>query len=384
LREEFLPLCRPSITEAEIAEVTEVLRSGWITSGPRVERFEEAFALQVGARCALTVCSATCGMHLTLSTLGVGPGDEVITVSLTWPSTVNMIFHCGACPVFADIDRDTLQIDPASVEALVSPRTKAVIPVHFGGQPADLSALREVCHKHGLTLIEDAAHALGTEYGGNQIGYSTTPAVFSFHAIKNLTTAEGGMITTGDPEFCERLRRQRFHGIDQDAWTRSSKGGNYDLLEPGWKYNMTDIQAAIGMVQLGRLAEINERRANLAARYDELLDDVPEISRPGRVSYPSRHAWHLYPILVDEERCGLSRDAFRSELRSRNIGSGLHFLPVHGLTFYRRTFPVPNGRLENTEWVGARILSLPLFPDMSREDVEDVVAAVRDIVRCQV
>jgi dTDP-4-amino-4,6-dideoxygalactose transaminase len=293
-----------------------------------------------------------------------------------------MVVFVGAQPVFADIDRQTFQLDPASAERVLTPKTKAIVPVHFAGQPCDLDAFEALCEKHGLILIEDAAHAIGTEYRGQRIGSGKNPAVFSFHAIKNLTTGEGGLITVSDERLRDRLVSLRFHGVDQDAWKRyareASKG--YDLLEPGWKYNLTDLQAAVGLAQLRRIEEMNARRAKLAELYDRLFDGIPEVIRPGRVPYPSRHAWHLYTILVDSEKTGLTRDEFREEMRKRNIGTGLHFLAVHELSFYRERYRPVRKLLRNSEYVAARIVSLPLFPDMRDEDVVEVVEEIRDIL----
>ena len=382
MRKSFLPFTRPSITEAEILEVSEALRSGWITSGPRVATFEKEFSAYVSAPFGIAVTSATAGFHILLQALGIGPGDDVITPSLTWPSPINMAVNVGARPVFADINRHTFQLDPGSVEQVLTPQTKAIIPVHFGGQPCDLDALRALCEKRGLILIEDAAHAIGTEYRGQRIGSGRNPAVFSFHAIKNLTTGEGGFITVSDEKLRDRLLSLRFHGVDQDAWKRYARKAtrNYDLFEPGWKYNLTDLQAAVGLAQLRRIEEMNARRAKLAELYDRLLEDISEITRPTRVAYPSRHSWHLYTILIDREKTGFTRDEFREEMRTRNIGTGLHFLAVHELSFYREhCHPVPD-LLKNSEYVAARIVSLPLFPDMQEEDVLKVVEEIRDVL----
>jgi dTDP-4-amino-4,6-dideoxygalactose transaminase len=382
MRKTFLPFTRPNITEAEIQEVSETLRSGWITSGPRVVAFERDFSRYVCAPFGVAVTSGTAGFHILLQALGIGSGDEVITPSLTWPSPVNMMEFVGARPVFADIDRETFQLDPASVERVLTRQTKAIVPVHFAGQPCDLDALQALCEKHGLILIEDAAHAIGTEYRGQLIGSRKNPAVFSFHAIKNLTTGEGGLITVSDEKLRDRLVSLRFHGVDQDAWKRyareASKG--YDLVEPGWKYNLTDLQAAVGLAQLRRIEEMNARRAKLAELYDRLFNETPEIIRPARVPYPSRHAWHLYTILIDLERTGLTRDEFREEMRKRNIGTGLHFLAVHDLSFYRERYRPAPKLLRNSEYVAARIVSLPLFPDMQEEDVVEVVEEIRNIL----
>jgi len=382
MRQTFLPFTRPSITEAEIREVSETLRSGWITSGPRVAAFEKEFSAYVSAPFGITVTSGTAGFHILLQALGIGPGHDVITASLTWPSPVNMMEFVGARPVFADIDRGTFQLDPASVEQVLTPQTKAIVPVHFAGQPCDLDAFQTLCEKHGLILIEDAAHAIGTEYRGQRIGSRKNPAVFSFHAIKNLTTGEGGLITVSDEKLRDRLMSLRFHGVDQDAWKRYAREAakGYDLFEPGWKYNLTDLQAALGLAQLRRIEEMNARRAKLAELYDRLFDGVPEIIRPARVPYPSRHAWHLYTILIDPERTGLTRDEFREEMRKRNIGTGLHFLAVHELSFYRERYRPAPELLRNSEYVAARIVSLPLFPDMKEEDVVEVVEEIRNVL----
>ncbi|NWF93242.1 MAG: aminotransferase class I/II-fold pyridoxal phosphate-dependent enzyme [Syntrophaceae bacterium] len=382
MRDSFLPFTRPSITEAEIKEVTEALRSGWITSGPRVAAFEKEFSTYVGAPFGIALSSATAGFHILLQALGIGPGQEVITASLTWPSPANMVELLGAQPVFADIDRRTFQLDPASVEQVITPRTRAIIPVHFTGQPCDLDVFQGLCEEHGLILIEDAAHAIGTEYRGKRIGSGKNPAVFSFHAIKNLTTGEGGLITVFDEKLRDRLISLRFHGVDQDAWKRYAGAvpSGYDLVEPGWKYNLTDLQAALGLVQLRRIEEMNSRRRKLAELYDRLLDDLPEIIRPARVPYPSRHSWHIYTILIDPERTGLTRDEFREEMRKRKIGTGLHFLAVHELSYYRKRYHPSRDLLKNSEYVAARIVSLPLFPDMQEEDVVAVVEEIRDVL----
>jgi len=380
MRTSFLPFTRPSITEAEVLEVSEALRSGWITSGPRVAAFEKEFSAYVGAPFGIAVTSGTAGFHILLLALGIGPGDDVITPSLTWPSPINMVVNVGARPVFADIDRRTFQLDPASVEQVLTPQTKAIIPVHFAGQPCDLDVLRALCERHGVILIEDAAHAIGTEYRGKRIGSGRNPAVFSFHAIKNLTTGEGGFIAVSEEKLRDRLVSLRFHGVDQDAWKRYAREAtrNYDLFEPGWKYNLTDLQAAVGLAQLRRIEEMNARRAKLAELYDRLLEDISEILRPARVPYPSRHSWHLYTILIDREKTGFTRDEFREEMRTRNIGTGLHFLAVHELSFYREHYRPASGFLKNSEYVAARIVSLPLFPDMEEEDVVNVVEEIRD------
>lgn len=382
MRSTFLPFSRPDIGQEEINEVIEVLSSGWITSGPKVQAFEKAFAEYVGCPYALALSSCTAGLHLAMEMLDLKPGDEVITTSLTWPATVNMIHLCGGRPVFVDVERNTINLDVSRVEKAITKRTRAIVPVHFAGQSCDLDGLRKICQSRGITLIEDAAHAVGSEYKGKRIGSSDNIAVFSFHPIKNMTTGEGGMITMHDEETYERLRLLRFHGVDKDAWKRyglAEKEG-YDLHLPGWKYNMTDIQAAIGLVQLKRLDKMIERREKLVALYDSLLSDVHELTLPANVPYSVRHARHLYTLIVDKDKTGIMRDKFMLEMKKLNIGTGLHFLAVHKLSFYRKHYPLPDGSLPETEYISERIVSLPLYSGMKEGDVHDVVAAIGDIL----
>jgi dTDP-4-amino-4,6-dideoxygalactose transaminase len=383
LRAEFLPLSRPSIGDAEIQQVVTCLRSGWITSGPRVTEFEDAFARRVSAAHAVAVTSGTAGLHVALLAVGIGPGDEVITSPMTWASTANMILAVGARPVFVDVDPGTLNIDPAAVAAAVGPRTRAILPVHFAGQPVDLDALRAVADRHGLALIEDAAHALGTAYRGRPVGGGSTAAVFSFHPIKAITTGEGGMVTTDDAALAERLRLLRFHGISRDAWGRYGRRGNpdYEVVALGFKYNMTDLQAAIGVAQLARLEGFIEARTRLALQYAQALRDVPAVEMLEPVTYPARHAWHLLVVRLPLDRLRVGRDAVMDELLAANIGVGLHFKALHLHRLYRELLALPPGALPHATRASERILSLPLFPDMTPDDVRDVASALDEIVR---
>jgi UDP-4-amino-4-deoxy-L-arabinose-oxoglutarate aminotransferase len=374
----FLPFSRPSITDAEVAAVTESLRSGWITTGPKAQALEEQFAALVGAKHAVALASATAGMHLVLLALGIGPGDEVITPSMTWVSTANMICLLGATPVFVDVDRDTLMVTAEGVEAAITPRTKAIVPVHYAGAPCDLPALRAVAQRHGVALVEDAAHAVGTTCAGCPIGASGT-AIFSFHAIKNLTSAEGGMVVTDDAAFADRIRRLKFHGLAADAFDRETMGRKpqAQVIEPGFKYNLSDLHAALGLAQLHRITEINAARRRLAQRYLDKLAGSPVL--PLRVpADPSVHAWHLFVLRIDPERCGLDREAFMEALKQRGIGTGIHFLATHLHPYYRKRWG--NASLPATEWNSARICSIPLFPDMTDADVDRVLAAIADVV----
>ena len=382
VRAEFLPLSRPSIGDAEIAAVTACLRSGWITSGPRVDEFERAFAQAVGAAHAVAVTSATAGLHLAFLAAGIGLGDEVITSPMTWASTGNMILAVGAHPVFVDVDPGTLNIDPDAVAGAVTRWTRAIVPVHFAGQPVDLDPLRAIAERHHLALIEDAAHALGTTYRGRPVGGGTA-AVFSFHPIKAITTGEGGMVTADDDGFAERLRLLRFHGITRDAWNRYGRRGSpdYEVVALGFKYNMTDLQAALGLTQLARLEEFIEARTRIASWYAEALRGIPGVEMLEPVRYPARHAWHLLVVRLQLEVIGIGRDAVMEELLAANIGVGLHFKALHLHRLYREQFYFPPAALPHATHASERILSLPLFPVMTREDVGDVTNALNDIVR---
>jgi len=381
-RKDFLPFCRPTIGGDEIDEVVDSLESGWITTGPKTARLEEEFRIWSGGQEAIAVNSATAGLHLALLTLDLKKGDEVITTPITWPSTVNNIEICGAKTVFADVDRESLQILPDAVEAAVTRNTRAVIPVHFAGAPADLDPLREICSKHGLHLIEDAAHAVGTRYGERLIGSDSEVAVFSFHPIKNITTGEGGMILCRDTERAERMRRLRFHGISRDAWKRYSKGGipQYEVIEPGYKYNMLDIQAAIGLHQFKKLDSFNRRRKILSENYFRLLEDIPEIMPLRPPGYEHTHAWHVFIVRVDIEAIGTGRDEFIMKLQEENVGTGLHFPAVHLQKYYRERYAFRRGMFPNAEWNSDRLFSLPLYPLLKEEDQEYVAKALKKVI----
>lgn len=374
----FLPFSRPAITDEEIEAVAQVLRSGWITTGPKNHELEQLFCETYGCQHAVTVCSATAGMHVTLMALGIGPGDEVITPSQTWVSTINLITLLGAEPIFVDVDRDTLMTDADRIAAAITPRTKAIIPVHYAGAPADLDPIYQLAEKHGITVIEDAAHAVGTRYRERWVGARGT-AIFSFHAIKNVTCAEGGLIATDDGELADRIRMLKFHGLGVDAFDRQMQGRKpqAEVITPGYKYNLADMNAAIAVVQLRRLPQLNARRAEIVADYRKALEGSP--LRPlGIPSYPHLHANHLFMVRVDQERCGLDRDAFMQEMQTRGIGTGLHFRAAHTQKYYRDKYPQLS--LPDTEWNSARLCTLPLFPDMTGDDFKRVIEAIHDIL----
>jgi len=381
MRSSFLPFSKPAISEPEIEAVAEVMRSGWITTGPKAAEFEEAFRGYCNAEGAVALCSGTAGMHLLIVALGIGPGDEVITPSMTWASTANLIVLAGATPVFADIDYDTLMVSSETIGPLITDHTRLIIPVHFAGAAVDMDPVRQMASGKSIHLVEDAAHAAGTEYQGEKIGHRAS-AIFSFHPIKNMTCGEGGMFCSDDPVLVERVRRLKFHGLGADAYDRTMQGRvpQAEVLEPGFKYNLTDMAAALGLAQLNRLDNFIEKRSQLARRYQELLAGVDEILPLAVPSYPMRHAWHLFVVRLDTERAGMDRETFMAKLKKRNIGTGIHFKAVHTQKYYRETLRLPKDALPATEWNSERICSLPLFPDMDLEDVDSVVAAIKEVL----
>lgn len=382
-RSTYLPLCVPSIGDAEIAAVVDALKSGWLSTGPKVKEFEAAVSAYTGARHAIAVSSCTAALQIGLAAAGIGDGDEVITSPFTFVSTANVILHQGATPVFADVDRQTFNIDPARIAEKITPRTKAIIPVHYAGQPADMDTIMALARAHNLVVIEDAAHAIGTIDHGRMIGsHGDRLTAYSFYATKTMTTGEGGVLTTGDDALADIARHYSLHGITKDAWKRYSAEAStwyYEVLHAGFKANMTDPQAALGMVQLQRLESFIARRETISQIYDDAFLPMPEIITP-YVLPGVRHARYIYPLLIQPERLTIDRAQFIAELRQRNIGTSVHFIPVHLHPFYRERFGFARGDYPVAEWVYDRVISLPLFPAMTGGDALDVVAAVRDIV----
>lgn len=381
MRAEFLPFSRPSISKDDIDAVVNVLRSGWITTGQKNIEFEKSFCKYVGCAGAVALASASAGMHLALHALGVGHRDEVITPSMTWVSTANLIALSGATPVFADIDRNTLMVSGDSIKECISDRTRLIIPVHFAGAPVDLEPVRRLGIERDIAIIEDAAHSLGTKYKGESIGKKGT-SIFSFHPIKNITTGEGGMFCSDDTKLLERIRRLKFHGLGVDAYDRCMQGRSpqAQVLEPGYKYNMTDISAALGISQLLRIDEFNRKRSELSARYQERLTEVDEILPLSDPPYDINHSWHLFIVRLDIEKAGFSRNYFMEELKIRNIGTGIHFMAIHLQKYYMESLGMRRGMLPNTEWNADRIVSLPLFPEMTIDDVDYVVDSIKELL----
>ncbi|HTJ24925.1 MAG TPA: DegT/DnrJ/EryC1/StrS family aminotransferase [Candidatus Limnocylindria bacterium] len=379
MRKTFLPYCRPHVDEGDVASVVDALRNHWLTTGPKARAFEDRFAELTGARHAVGLNSATAGIHLALVALGVGPGDEVVLPSLSFVSAANCVRHCGALPVFCDVEPDTLCLSVRSVDAVVTERTKVVVSMPYSGRPVGIGALRAYTRGRGIALIEDAALGVGTLDAGRWPGSESDAAIFSFYATKNLTTGEGGMLVTNDDDLADRVRRLALHGMDRDAWKRYAAGGTwrYDVTMTGYKYNLPDMAAALGLAQLDKLAVMQERRAQIAARYCEAIASIAGIgvAALGRMGSLDRHSWCFFPIAVDEG-AGLSRDEVVVAMREANIGTSVHYIPSHLFTAYAQG----DHDLPNTEQAWAQLISLPLFPSMSDQDVEDVLEALAGAV----
>jgi len=381
VREKFLPYGRQSVEENDIEAVLAVLRSDWLTTGPKVQEFEEAFAERVGAGYAITFSSGTAALHAATFAAGLKNGDEVITTPMTFVATANSVLYQGATPVFADVSSDTLNLDPEQVVKKISSKTRAILPVDYAGHPADLSTIIEIARQHDLLIIEDAAHALGAEHQGKRIGSIADMTVFSFHPVKHVTTGEGGMVTTDDEQFRAKLRRFRNHGISSDARERQRAGEwQYEMVELGYNYRLPDFACALGIQQLKRLDRNLARRRAVAARYAAAFREIPGVITP-RVRHDVTHAWHLYPIRLDLARLTADRAEVFRALRGENIGVNVHYIPVHYHPYYRQRFGLRNGEFPIAEDAYARLISLPMFHGMTDEDVDDVIAAVTKVWR---
>lgn len=381
MRTQFLPFHVPEISEDEIHAVVENLRSGWLTTGPKVKQFEENFARYVGCSHAVAVNSGTAALHLALDAVGIKEGDEVIVPTMTFAATAEVVLYLKAKPVLVDCRLDTFNIDPDQIERRVTNRTKAIIPVHMGGQPCEMDQILEIARNHKLKVIEDAAHALPACYQGKRVGIISDITCFSFYATKTMTTGEGGMATTENPEWADRMRIMSLHGISKDAWKRYTAEGSwyYEILYPGYKYNLTDIAAAIGIEQLKKCDRFWEARKNIAAAYDESFSNLPEIRMPS-CGPDVQHAWHLYVIQLELERLRISRNEFIEALKKEGIGTSVHFIPLHLHPYYRNTFGYEPRDFPNASAVFERIVSLPIYPKMTEGDVQHVIGAVRKIV----
>lgn len=382
LRSTFLPYHQPWLGAEEEASVIEAMRSGWITTGPKTKLFEQQLAAYVGATHCVAMNSCTAALHVALEAVGVGPGDEVITSPITFASTANVIVHRGATPVLADVEADTINIDASRIEAAITPKTKAIIPVHLFGQACDMDAINAIAKRHGLAVIEDAAHAIGAEYKGQRIGGSGNLTAFSFYATKNITSGgEGGALTTNDPALAEHVAIMSLHGISKDAWKRYSASGytHWDIIYPGYKYNMFDLQAAVALPQLAKIETFWARRLELKARLNSALRAIPEIALPAERP-DLKHAHHLYPIIVRTEDLTMDRDGIMNAIQAENIGIGIHFRAVHLHPYYMEQWGFRRGMYPNAEYYSDRTISLPLYPKMTDADADDVIRVVQKVI----
>jgi dTDP-4-amino-4,6-dideoxygalactose transaminase len=384
MRDQFFPYYRPFIESDDIEAVAKSMRHGWLTTGSKVHEFEEMFSKECDVKHAIALNSCTAAIHLGLIALGIGPGDDVIMPSLSFVAGANCVRQLGGRPIFADVDKITLCITPVTIDAVVTPRTKVVLTMNYGGQPVGISSIVSYARQRGITVLEDAAHAVGTLDQGKWPGTESDAAAFSFYATKNITSAEGGMLVTNRDDVMERVRGLSLHGMNKDAWQRYTQGGKwgYDVSEVGYKYNMPDMAAALGMTQLGKLSMLQARRAALADIYVSGLSRIPGITVVTKpAARPNQNSWCLFVVSVDEAQAGISRDQLIQALHDRNIGTSVHFIPTHTFSAYKGVdaYSVPN-----TDRMWKTLVSLPLYPSMSGQDTQDVVDAIRSIVDASV
>lgn len=381
MRSEFLPFFKPLLSDAEINEVVETLRSGWLTTGPRTKRFEEEFADFVGAKYAIAVNSATAALHLGLDAVGVKAGDEVLLPTYTFAATAEVVNYFGAVPVLVDCEPGQFNLDLEQIERLITPRTKAIIPVDIAGEAPDMDVLLDIAARHNLKVVEDAAHAIPAKYKGRWVGTLSDLTAFSFYANKNITTGEGGMLTTDNEEYADRARIMSLHGISKDAWKRYTSTGSwyYEILQPGFKYNMTDVAAAMGLHQLQRCFEMQQRREAIVEQYDAAFEEMPEVEIPPRAPY-NQSAWHLYLLRLNLDTLKIDRNEFLDKLKAANIGFSVHYIPLHMHPYYREKFDYRPDSFPVAALNYRRVVTLPLYPAMSDQDVQDVIEAVQAIV----
>ncbi len=380
-RLEFLPYASPLIEEDDIAEVVDTLKSGWLAKGPKTMEFEKQFAKYVGAKYAVALNSCTAALHLSLVAAGIGEGDEVLTTPMTFASSANVVIHTGAKPVFVDIDPVTMNIDPLKIREKITSRTKAIIPVHMAGHPCEMDEIMAIAREHNLFVLEDAAHAVYTQYKGKTIGSIGDATAFSFYATKNLVTGEGGMVTTNNEDLYNKIRVMSTHGMSRNAWNRYAEAGSwyYEILSPGYKDNMSDIMAALGLSQLAKLERMQGIRREITDFYQAEFGKLPELEAPEELDY-ARHAWHLYIIKLNLDKLSIDRGKFIEALKEENIGTSVHFIPLHMHPYYRDTFGYKPGDFPIAESIFERIISLPLYPKMSMQDARDVVDAVKRVI----
>lgn len=381
IRRKFLLPFKPCIGTEEIKEVVDTLKSGWLTTGPKTKKFEEELKNYIGCKNIIALSSCTAALHLALAALGIGDGEEVITTPFTFVSTVNVILHQKARPVFVDIDRNNYCIDADKIEKAITKKTRAIMPVHYAGRPCDMDKISKIAKKHKLAVIEDAAHAIGSEYKNRKIGTISDFTAFSFYAAKNLATAEGGALCVKNDKLAEKARILSLHGMSRDAWKRYSAGGSwhYEVIFPGYKYNMSDMQASLGIHQLRKLDGFINKKEKIAGLYNQVFERMPQIifPKPGK---NIKHSWYLYPILINDKLLKIDRNKFIEALKAENIGTSVHFIPVHLHPYYRDKFNFKKGDFPNAEYVFDRIISLPIYSAMSFNDVKDVILAIKKII----
>ena len=378
MRDSFLPFSRPSISQGAIQEVVDSMQSGWLTTGPKLKKFENMLSDYFKIPYILCMNSATAGLHLALVALGISTGDEVITTPMTFASSLNVIEIVGANVKLVDVERDTYNIDVTKIESAITENTRAIMPVHFGGLPVDLDPVYNLARKYNISVIEDTAHAIGAKYKGKKLGSFGDMQVFSFHPNKNITTGEGGCLATRNKEIADKISSLRFHGIDRNVQNRFSKNGNfhYQIIYPGFKYNMMDMQAAIGIHQLPLLDSFIEKRTYLALRYIRKLKEFKFLHLPKVPMYQHKHAWHLFAPTVNNRASNISRDELAIKLKSMNIGCTVHYEPIHLHTYYANKYGFKSGDFPNAEAIGKSVISLPLFPEMTKKDQNDVIEAL--------
>ncbi|MFX1502971.1 MAG: UDP-4-amino-4,6-dideoxy-N-acetyl-beta-L-altrosamine transaminase [Promethearchaeota archaeon] len=382
IRDTFLPYGTQWLNEKEINEVIDTLKSVWITTGPKMERFENKFREYIGSKYAVAVNSGTAALHISTSCININPGDEVITTPLTFVASANCVVYRGGTPIFADIKKDTYNIDPNEIRKKITSKTKAIIPVHFAGQPCDMDEIYEIASENDLFIIEDAAHAIDAEYKGKKIGNISDLTIFSFHPVKNITTAEGGMVTTNDSNLYDKLLMFRTHGISKDATKRFGKSGGfyYDMQYLGFRYNISELHSSLGIHQLEKLEDFQKRRREIVEIYNKEFQDNEELTIPF-VKKDIKHSWHLYVIQLNLECLKVNREHIFKALREENIGVNVHYIPIHYHSYYQNKFGLREGILPNVEWLFPRLLTIPLFPKMSDNDIYDVVNAVKKVLK---
>jgi len=381
MRKDFLVFGSPLIEQAEIDEVVASMKSGWLGTGPKVKRFEELMAAYKGSRFAMALNSCTAALHLSMLAIDLQPKDEVIVPTMTFAATANAVIHAGGRPVFADCRRDTMNIDPLDIERKITPKTKAIIPVHFAGRPCDMDAIMAIAAKYNLKVIEDCAHAIETEYHGRKAGTIGDLGCFSFYVTKNIVTGEGGMVITDNEGYSDKIKVLGLHGMSKDAWKRFSDEGykHYQVVYAGFKYNMMDIQAAIGIHQLPRIDKYWKRRQEIWNKYNEAFKDLP-VFVPAPIENDTRHAYHLYTLLVNIERANITRDQFLDAMTKQNIGIGVHYIALHLHPYYQQAFGYKKGDFPNAEWISQRTVSIPISAKLTEDDLGDVIKSVKDIL----